>query len=152
MPRARSQEPIPPSVPQMTREARVEQLLVSGHRTGQVVAMIATEFDVSERTVLDDVATVRDRWAKESADERPRVRAEMLAQVEDLYRQCRADNDHKVAVATLQLKADLHGLRVRPMAALVAPDAKPKDIDTWLSGVLGFGAKVPEDDDPTPSR
>lgn len=140
MPRARSQKPIAPSPRTQTRIERVEELLVQGTRTMTLVATVMAEHEVSERQVLDDVAKVRERWAAESAADRPQKRAEMLAQVEDLYGRCLADNDRKVAVQTLQLKADLHGLRVRPMPALVAPGAKAKDIDAWLSDALGFGA------------
>ena len=62
----------------------------------------------------------------------------MLAQVEDLYGRCIAAEDRKAAVQALTLKADLHGARVRPMAALVQPGAAPASVDAWLSSVLGF--------------
>ena len=41
---------------------------------------------------------------------------------------CVEANDRKAAVAALQLKADLHGARMRPMAALVQPNATPATI------------------------
>lgn len=138
MPRARSQKPIAPSPRTQTRIERVEELLVQGTRTMTLVATVMAEHEVSERQVLDDVAKVRERWAAESAADRPQKRAEMLAQVEDLYGRCLADNDRKVAVQALQLKADLHGLRVRPMAAVVQPGAAPATVDAWLSGLLGI--------------
>jgi hypothetical protein len=139
MARARSSKPIPPAPRTLTRLERVEELLVQGTRTMQLVALVAEEFEVTERQVLDDVAKVRDRWAAESEAGRPRKRAELEAQVEDLYGRCIAANDRKSAVQALQLKADLHGARIRPMAAIVKDGETPKSIDAWLSGVLGFG-------------
>lgn len=138
MPRARSRAPIPPTPRTTTRIERVEELLVAGTRSTTLVAMVTEEHDVSERQVFDDIRAVRDRWARESEATRPQKRAEMLAQVEDLYGRCLAADDRKAAVQALTLKADLHGARVRPMAALVSPDAKPASVDAWLSGVLGF--------------
>lgn len=149
MARARSSKPIPPPLPALTRLGEVERLLVSGVRPTRVVEIIQASHAVSERQVWDDVKAVRDRWVTESEADRPKVRAELLAQVEDLYRRCTEENDHKIAVAALQLKADLHGLRVRPMAAIVQPGSKKRDVDAWLSGALGFGAESPaSDDDP----
>lgn len=139
MPRASSPKPIPPTPRTATRVERVEELMVAGTRTMTLVAVVAAEHGVTERQVLLDVKAVRNRWAKESEVDRPHKRAEMLAQVEDLYGRCLAADDRKVAVQALQLKADLHGARVRPMAAIVKDGDKPKDIDAWLSGVLGFG-------------
>ncbi len=147
MARARSSKPIPPPLPALTRVGAVERMLVTGTRPSRVVEVIMELHAVSERQVWDDVKAVRDRWAKESEAERPKVRAELLAQVDDLYRQCREDNDHKIAIASLQLKADLHGLRVRPMAAITQPGAKKADVDAWLSGVLGFGGEAAASDD-----
>lgn len=140
MPRARSRNPIPPTPRTQTRLERVEELLVTGTRATSLVAIVTEEHDVSERQVFDDIRAVRDRWAAESEAQRPHKRAEMLAQVEDLYGRCVEAGDRKVAVQALQLKADLHGLRVRPMAALVQPGAAPASIDAWLSSVLGFSA------------
>jgi hypothetical protein len=138
MPRARSPKPIPPTPRTTTRIERVEELLLAGTRSTTLVAMVTEEHDVSERQVFADIAAVRDRWAAESEATRPQKRAEMLAQVEDLYGRCIAAGDLPVAVQTLRLKADLHGARVRPMAALVQPGAAPASVDAWLSSVLGF--------------
>lgn len=138
MARAGSKQPVPPPPQRQTRLERVEELLVSGTRTMRLVATVMTEYDVSERQALDDVKAVRDRWAAESDAERPQKRAEMLAQVEDLYGRCLAANDRKAAVQALTLKADLHGARVRPMAAIVKDGDTPKSIDEWLTATL-FG-------------
>lgn len=138
MARARSPQPIPSTPGKLTREARVEQLLATGHRTNAVCRLVMAEYDVTERTVLSDVATVRDRWAAESAADRPAKRAELEAQADELFRRCMATDDHRGAAMALQLKADLHGARMRPMAALVQPGASPASIDAWLSGALGL--------------
>lgn len=148
MARAGSPKPIPPPVPKLSREEEVEQLLVANVRPSHVVKITMEKHEVSERQVWDDIRAVRDRWAKESEAERPQRRAELEQQAADLYRRCIEAGDRKVAVQALALKADLYGARIRPMAAIVSPDAKPKDIDTWLSGVLGFGAQAKEDDEP----
>lgn len=151
MPRARAREPIPPSPRMTTRLERVEELLTRGTRTMKLVAIVSEEHDCCADTVLNDVAQVRNRWALESAADRPAKRAEMLAQVEDLYGQCVEAGDRKAAVAALTLKADLHGARVRPMAALVDPKAKPADIATWLAGELGFAAPTTSEADDAPT-
>lgn len=149
MPRARSSKPIPPPARTTTRLERVEELMVAGTRTMQLVATVVAEHEVSERQVLEDVKAVRDRWAAESEVDRPHKRAEMLAQVEDLYGRCLDAGDRKVAVQALQLKADLHGARIRPMAALVKGGDKPKDIATWLAHELGFGGALAPTDEGT---
>lgn len=140
MGRARSPKPIPPPVATAARLQRVEDLLCGGNPPTRVVETVSAEYGVTERQVFLDVAKVRDRWAREAEATRPEKRAELLVQVDDLYRRCIDGNDRKTAATALQLKADLHGLRIRPMAALVAPNAKPKDIDAWLSAALGFAA------------
>lgn len=153
MPRAGSQKPVPPPTPKLSREEEVEQLLVANVRPSHAVKIIMQRHDVSERQVWDDIKAARDRWAKESAENRPQRRAEIEAQADDLYNRCVLAGDRKVAVQVLTLKADLQGARMRPMAAIVSPDAKPKDIDSWLSGALGLGTKAPEreDDDDKPA-
>ena len=147
MARAGSPKPVPPSVPQMSREEHVEQLLVEGLRPSRVVAMVMEQHGVSERQVWDDIKAVRDRWAKESEAERPKRRAELEAQAADLYRRCIEAGDRKAAVQALTLKADLFGARMRPMAAIVAPNAKPKDVDAWLAQHLGTQTAAESDDD-----
>jgi hypothetical protein len=89
---------------------------------------------------------VRDRWAKESEEGRPRRRAELEQQADDLYNRCIMAGDRKVAVQALQLKADLHGARIRPMAAIIQPGAKPKDVDAWLAQHLGTAPAGNHDD------
>lgn len=146
MARAGSPKPVPPSVPQMSREEHVEQLLVEGLRPSRVVAMVMEQHGVSERQVWDDIKAVRDRWAKESEAERPKRRAELEAQAADLYRRCIEAGDRKAAVQALTLKADLFGARMRPTAAIVAPNAKPKDVDAWLAQHLGTAPAGNHDD------
>lgn len=140
MARARSSKPIPPPPAKLTREARVEQLLAEGNRTNAVCRLAAAEFEVSEDTIKGDVAAIRDRWAAESAASRPAKRAELEAQADELFRRCMESGDHKGAAMALQLKADLHGARMRPMAAIVQPGAAPASLDAWLSAQLGHGA------------
>lgn len=140
MARARSPKPIPPPPSKLAREARVEQLLATGHRTNAVCRVVAEEYGVAEDTVKGDVVAVRDRWARESAVDRPAKRAELEAQADELFQRCMASDDHKGAAMALQLKADLNGARVRPMAALIQPGAAPASIDAWLSAQLGLGA------------
>jgi len=143
MARTRKSAPIPPPPGTMARIDRVEALLVQGHRTNAVCRQVAAEYGVVPETVMGDVATVRDRWAKESEAARPQKRAELEAQADDLYRRCVEADDHKSAVGALQLKADLHGARMRPMAAIVQPGAAPASVDAWLSAQLGLGGPAP---------
>ncbi len=143
MARARSPKPIPPPPSKLAREARVEQLLATGHRTLAVCRLVAAEYDVAEDTVKGDVVAVRARWAAESAADRPAKRAELEAQADELFQRCMAAGDHKGAAMALQLKADLHGARMRPMAAIVQPGAAPASVDAWLSAQLGLGGPPP---------
>lgn len=139
MARARSPNPIPPPPSKLAREARVEQLLATGHRTNAVCRIVAAEYDVAEDTVKGDVVAVRNCWAAESAADRPAKRAELEAQADELFQRCMAADDHKGAAMALQLKADLNGARMRPMAALIQPGAAPASVDAWLSAQLGLG-------------
>lgn len=143
MARSRNSRPIPPPPGTLAREARVEQLLATGHRTNAVCRIAAAEYGVAEDTVMGDVARIRDRWAKESAADRPAKRAELEAQADELFQRCMASDDHKGAAMALQLKADLNGARVRPMAALIQPGAAPASVDAWLSAQLGLGGPAP---------
>lgn len=142
MARSRNAQPIPPPPSKLAREARVEQLLATGHRTNAVCRIAAEEYGVTKDTVMGDVAVIRDRWAAESAASRPAKRAELEAQADELFRRCMESGDHKGAAMALQLKADLHGARMRPMAAIVQPGAAPASLDAWLSAQLGHGAPV----------
>ena len=147
MARAGSPKPIPPPVPKLSREEEVEQLLVANVRPSHVVKITMEKHEVSERQVWDDIKAVRDRWAKESEAERPQRRAELEQQAADLYRRCIEAGDRKTAVQALTLKADLFGARMHPMAAIVAPNAKPKDVDAWLAQHLGTQTAAESDDD-----
>jgi hypothetical protein len=154
MARAGSPKPIPPPTPKLSREEEVEQLLVANVRPSHVVSIVMQQHEVSERQVWDDIKAVRDRWAKESEEGRPRRRAELEQQADDLYNRCIMAGDRKVAVQALQLKADLHGARIRPMAAIIQPGAKPKDVDAWLAQHLGTQTAAESDegnDGPAPT-
>ena len=73
---------VPPPTHTRLRRDKVALLLCQGHRPGAVVAKIAEEFGVSERVVEEDIGRVRDQWAAEAAEERPRAREEMLAKID----------------------------------------------------------------------
>lgn len=73
---------VPPSVNVAERRAWVAKHLTMGHRPTAVAQMGAAQFGVDEHTIMRDLAAVRDQWAAEAAEERPRAREEMLARID----------------------------------------------------------------------
>lgn len=94
-------------------------MLCQGHRPTAVMHTIAEEFGVSERTVTDDLAAVRDQWATEAAEERPRAREEMLALVDAARLEAVKDRKHGDVARLLKLRAEVAGL-VGPKSIAVA--------------------------------
>ena len=65
---------VPPSANVAERRTWVAKHLTMGHRPTAVAQMGAVQFGVDEHTIMRDLAAVRDQWAAEAAEERPRAR------------------------------------------------------------------------------
>lgn len=101
---------VPPPTHTRLRRDKVALLLCQGHRPGAVVAKISEEFGVSERVVEEDIGRVRDQWAAEAAEERPRAREEMLAKIDAAHIAALDDGKHGDCARLLKLRAEVQGL------------------------------------------
>ena len=94
-------------------------MLCQGHRPTAVAHKIAEEFGVHVRTVDDDLVAVRDQWAAEAAEERPKAREEMLARIDAAHLAAFTDGKHGDCARLLKLRAEVQGL-VGPKSIAVA--------------------------------
>jgi hypothetical protein len=123
--RARAGKPIAPPVLQSSRWSRAEELLADLLPTGDVCETIMLEFGVSRSTAMGDIRAARDRWAAESAKERPAKRAEMHARVRRIERLALRKGDLPTALKALSLASDLDGLRQKgdePATGALTPE------------------------------
>lgn len=81
--------------------------------------MGAEHFGVHPRTILEDLAAVRDQWAAEAAEERPKAREEMLARIDAAHLAALTDGKHGDCARLLKLRAEVAGL-VGPKSVAIA--------------------------------
>lgn len=98
---------VPPSANVAERRTWVAKHLTMGHRPTAVAQMGAVQFGVDEHTIMRDLAAVRDQWAAEAADERPRAREEMLARIDAATLDATNAADR---ARLLKLRAEVQGL------------------------------------------
>ena len=98
---------VPPSASVQQRRAWVAKHLTMGHRPGAVCEMGAAQFGVHHQTIVEDLAAVRDQWAAEAAEERPRAREEMLARIDAATLDATNAADR---ARLLKLRAEVQGL------------------------------------------
>lgn len=112
-PRARAGTPIPPPSSVAARLRFVEDSLTKGKRPTWVQETLCIKYGVSESQAWLDIAAVRDRWAHEDAEQRPRRREEMNAAIDTLVSEGYEAGDLKAVRSALALKAQVNGLVVK---------------------------------------
>lgn len=113
--------------------------MVRGHRPTRVCEDVQARFGVCEAQAWEDIAAVRDRWAREDADERPRRREALLASVDRLVDEAYAARDLKTVRGALALRAQVCGLvvtRQTEQAAGLTPEERAA-LAAGLDGSVG---------------
>jgi len=105
--------PIPPPGSASARLRYVEDSLTRGMRPTRVMETLRLKYGISEARAWEDIAEVRDRWAKEDAEQRPRRREELNAAIDTLVAEGYEAGDLKAVRAALALKAQVNGLVVK---------------------------------------
>lgn len=98
---------VPPSATIHARREWVAKHLTMGHRPGALREMGSAQWNVHPDTITEDLAAVRDQWAAEAAEERPRAREEMLARIDAALVDATTAADR---ARLLKLRAEVQGL------------------------------------------
>ncbi|MBL0219648.1 MAG: hypothetical protein IPQ07_38010 [Myxococcales bacterium] len=121
-----------PDASSIWRPEWVEQQLLEGHRPTAVVRMAMEQWGISESSAWLLMRETRERWARESAENRAVARAEVLAQIDHLLAAAHADGDLKTVQRTLALKSELHGLRIKAVVE-TTDDAPTISVPRYLT-------------------
>jgi len=89
---------------------KAELALVRGENPHAVAQALAVEFDMTERTVWRYFRLVRERWATEEEELRPKRREQFRAMVMENFRLAMDDANPMAGAATLRVLAKLDGL------------------------------------------
>lgn len=96
------------------RLVRCEELLTEGHSRAAVLAAMAAEFAVKERTVDDYIRRVRESWVTESQESSVALRAQAIQRVDRLARMLEAKGAWNARVRLEELRCRLAGLEAAP--------------------------------------
>jgi predicted GNAT superfamily acetyltransferase len=129
-PRANAGTPIPSPASLAARLRFVEDSLTKGMRPTRVMETLCLKYGVCEAQAWADIATVRDRWAKEDAEQRPRRREEMNAAIDTLVSSGYEAGDLKAVRAALALKAQVNGLVVKAVQITEGDALTPEERET----------------------
>jgi hypothetical protein len=103
----------------------IEQFLVNGRSTEEIIRRVVKVFGISRRQAFRDLAKVLAAWKKVGEKDRPVNFWRAVVQRDYLYRLALAGQDTSVALSILQDIARLQGLyparRLQPKATAVPP-------------------------------
>lgn len=92
------------------RRVEVEQYLSTQASSSQVQRLVSAKYDVSERTVRNDINAIYEKWEREAGEEKPNRRNQMRQSLRAIVQKATTAKDWKAVIQALDRLIKLDGL------------------------------------------